>query len=256
MLSTEIGLARLATGGWGWLGEARYVTDRLFGYDIPGGCSEVGAQGGCGLGLGSFTELRGRLRSAPIRVAIGGGWIQGRHDNDTRRTLMESTWVLSPITAQAELRVATGDLGVQLDIGPGLYFGMHNAHVHPRSGAAAELDVPWHEFVPLDGGAGAGLRADLSLSLGRFLSLEGEAVVAPFAGPSADHPNAAAAPLDAPRGDGPVIWRTASFGLSFPFPPTAIRLGLRYWMAELSPRPLPTFGHRAAMLRWDIPLRM
>jgi hypothetical protein len=257
VLVTGEALVAYHLGGeaWGWLGEAWYVTDRTIALDVPAGCPNVGG-GACGLGLGSaWSELRARIASTPLWLSVGGGWVVGRHGRDAERTVAESTWVLSPLTAQAAVGEPPGH-GFGARLGGGVFFGVHNAHVHPRGAAADErLDVPVTEMVPLDAGIGAGPRIELWASLPGGVALELDVMLAPLLGASHQGAEPAIAPLDA-RPDGTLMsWRALSLGASVPVDASGTRLLLGYWVSELSTRPWLDVGHRAVTLRWQVPLR-
>ncbi len=255
LLGLELAAIRRLGKGWGWLEEVSFNINQLVGVGVPAGCSSATEARGCGLGLGGNDELRGRLRGTPWVFSLTGGWIQGRVIADEKRTVMESTWLFSPIAAQIEGVLARGPLRARGAIGPGLYFGMHAAHVHPES-AKDKLGVPWHGLYPLDGGVGVGLRADASLTIGRVFSLGGTLIVAPMLGRSLPDIDPVAAPVRSSAGSGLLSWRAASLGATVELPGTrGTRIGLRYWAGELSSRPLPNAGHRAIALRWEIPLR-
>lgn len=251
MLVSEVALMRRLGGGLGFADEAKWVSDRLFGYAVPAGCDRPGAHGGCGLGTGGFAELRLHLARSPFWFALGGGSVLGRVETSRRRVLSEATWVLSPASIVLAVAPRLGPFELRLALGPGVYFGLHDAHVQPRPGYEYRVGAPWHSILPLDGGVGAGGRAEIGLGFPGDVRASVEAVVAPFAGPSGT-PDLAA-PIDRPRGDGPNVWRSGSVGVSAPL--GGMRLGLRWWGAELSPRALPAMGHRGALVRWEIPLR-
>ncbi|MEO7328799.1 MAG: hypothetical protein ABI193_09495 [Minicystis sp.] len=255
LLGLELAAVRRLGHGWGWLERVSFNADQTYGFNVPAGCSGAYAARGCGLGLGGTDELRGRLRGTPWVFSLTGGWIQGRVATDEKRTVIESTWLFSPVAAQIEGTATLGPLRARGAIGPGLYFGMHIAHVHPET-TKDDLGVPWHGLYPLDGGIGLGLRADASLTIGRVFSLGGTLIVAPMLGRSLPDIDPVAAPVRSSAGRGLLSWRTASFGATVELPNTAgTRIGLRYWAGELSSRPLPSAGHQAIALRWEVPLR-
>jgi hypothetical protein len=261
MLASEALLARAAFGtGWRWLERADWRSDWMFGGDVPAGCGTLGRQGGCGLGLGGFSGIRYKVAELtwPVTFEASGGWLQGRVVSDARRTVIESIWIMTPFAASYDARVTAGPLEVKASLGPGVYFGMHNGHVHPTVlGARASSErvhASWTGIVPLEAGLGPGGNA--ALSVAAFgVALEAEAIVAPFvAGYVDQHPDAAIAPLDAPRAGGIPVWRRASLGLSVPLAGGG-RVGLHAWAAELSTRALSELGHRALVVRFDLPLR-
>lgn len=252
MLVSEVALMRRIGGGLGFADQALWVSDRLFGYAVPGGCDQPGAHGGCGLGTGGFAELQLHFAGTPLWFALGGGSVLGRVATSERRILSEATWVLSPAAVMLAVAPRLGPIQLRFALGPGIYLGLHDAHVMGRPGFEYRVGAPWHSVVPLDGGIGAGGRTEVGFGVPGGVRATVEGVLAPFAGPSGTP--VLAAPLDRPRGSGPNVWRSASVGLSAPLPGKT-RLGLRYWGGELSQRALPALGHRAALLRWEIPLR-
>jgi hypothetical protein len=255
LLGLELATVRTLGGGWGFLQRVDFTTDHRFGFGVPAGCVSPWATRGCGLGLGGTDELRGHLRGSPWVFTLTGGWIQGRVASDERRTVIESTWLFSPVAAQLEAGASFGPLHASAALGPGLYFGMHTAHVHPES-SKDRLGIPWHGLYPLDGGIGLGLRADATLTIARVIALSGTVIVAPMLGRSIPAIDPIAAPVRSSAGESFLSWRTASVGASVELPGTqGIRLGLRYWVGELSSRPLPKAGHQAISLRWEVPLR-
>lgn len=254
-LALELAAIKTIGGGWGWLERASARSDQLFGFGVPSECALVGASGGCGLGLGGFGEMRGKVRDLPLWLVISGGWMQGRVAADEARTVMESTWVVSPLALEAELTGKVSDVAASVALGPGIYAGLHTAHVHGETAEVAAR-LPWHELVPLSGGAGLGLRADAAISFGRRFSIEASAVLAPFVSASATSLDPLVAPVRVPAPDGPLFWRTLSAGASVQLPGEhSPRIGLRLWGGALSSRPFSTAGHQAVSIHWDIPLR-
>lgn len=250
-----------ATGGtFEWLGEAAYRTDWMVATDAPV-CPRRGAYGGCGMGVGDFAFLQVRPRGSKWWLEAGGGWIQQRILNDEYRTVAESSWVLTPIAGNYEL-VKTdpeGPVAFKVLGGPGLYFGLHNGHMHEtlRGQRDKNLRAPWHEMYTLDGGIGPGAKIEGRAVFGRRLGIEGELVVAPFllGGPTSDRPSTDIAPLDFER-DGFSVWRKGTLGLSWNDKRWPIKPVLGVWAAELSDRPVHLAGHRGVILRFDIPLRV
>jgi hypothetical protein len=259
MLGLE-SLAAVVVSGtrFDWLGEATYRTDWIFGISAPG-CPHRGAYGGCGIGIGGFGGLHVRPLGSHVWYEVGGGWIEQRVANDERRTLSESAWVMTPLAAAYEVKTdLDAPIALRLQAGPGVYFGMHNAHVHPTElGTRMGVDPPWHEIYPLDAGAGPGGRAELRLIFARHLSLDGELVMAPFllGGPTHDPPKDVA-PLDSPRG-GTSTWRYVGVGASWDHASVLpMRAGVSFFGAELSGRPVTKLGHQGVMLRFEFPLRL
>jgi hypothetical protein len=255
LLGLELAALRRLGHGWGWLERVSFNADQTYGFGVPAGCVGPYAARGCGLGLGGTDELRGHLRGTPWVFSLTGGWIQGRVATDEKRTVIESTWLFSPVAAQLEIERALGPLRARAALGPGLYFGMHTAHVHPET-TRDDLGVPWHGLYPLDAGIGIGLRADAALTVARVVSIGGTLIVAPMLGRSLPDIDPVAAPVISSAGRSLLTWRTVSVGATVELPGTAgVRLGLRYWAGELSSRPLPSAGHQAIALRWEVPLR-
>ncbi|MCW5832049.1 MAG: hypothetical protein KIS78_06305 [Labilithrix sp.] len=258
-----LGLESLAVvlaskGNFDWIGDASYRTDWVLPVDLPA-CSHVGARGGCGLGVGSFSFLQIRPRGGRWWYEAGGGWIQQRVLNDALRTVAESSWVLTPISALYELRTDLDrDVAVRLFAGPGVYFGMHTAHLHPtRRGMDVYTDVPWTQMYPLDAGIGPGARVEGRLIVKQHLSLEGELVMAPFllGGPTRQV-SSDVAPLDVER-EGMSVWRKVGLGIGWDDPRNIpFKATLAFFGAELSERPIHQIGYRGGMLRFDIPLRV
>ena len=253
MLGVESLAAVTATGArFDWIGEAHYRTDWALGVLAPG-TSSAGAP--ASPGVGGFGGLHVRFARSRWWYEVSGGWIQQRIATDERRTLAESTWIMTPAAIARELSVSAGPLTLYARGGPGVYFGMPNAHVHPTTAGARTLAVPWHELYPLDWGLGPGGRAEARAILFRRASIDAEVVVAPLLLGGVDaRPSADVAPLDGARGGTPVF-RSAAIGVSYEDPSTPMRLGLSYFTTELSGRRVLDMGHRAVMLRFDFPLR-
>ncbi|MBX3198480.1 MAG: hypothetical protein KF894_10140 [Labilithrix sp.] len=258
-----LGLESLAVvlaskGNFDWIGDASYRSDWVLPVDLPA-CSQVGARGGCGLGVGGFSFLQIRPRGSRWWYEAGGGWIQQRVLHDALRTVAESSWVLTPISALYELRTDLDrDVAVRLFAGPGVYFGMHNAHLHPtRRGMDVYRNVPWTQMYPLDAGIGPGARVEGRLIVKQHLSLEGELVMAPFllGGPTRQV-SSDVAPLDFER-EGMSVWRKVGLGIGWDDPRNVpFKATLAFFGAELSDRPIHQIGYRGGMLRFDIPLRV
>jgi hypothetical protein len=257
MLGLESLLMVVASGSrFDWLGEATYRTDWMFGLSLPS-CPYTGAYGGCGIGIGGFGGLHLRPLGSRWWFEAGGGWVEQRVANDERRTLAESVWVLTPIAAAYEVKVGGDPLELRVQGGPGVYFGMHNAHVHPTKLGEKTLDPPWTEIYPLDTGGGVGGRVEARAIVMRRFSLDAELIMAPFFVGGATHdPPPDVAPLDAPRGGVPV-WRYVALGASFDHTPIMpMRAGVSVFGAELSGRPVEQIGHRGVMIRFEFPLRL
>lgn len=254
MLGVEGALALLAGGGnFSWLAEAHYQSDWTFGVTAPA-CPAPGAGAGCGVGIGGFGGLHARPVGSHFWYEVTGGWLEQRIASDDRRTLEESAWVLSPLAVTYGARAGAGPLAIDLRVGPGAYFGMHSAHLHPTSVGARALDVPWHELYPLDTGAGPGARAELGVTLLHHVRLDGSVVAAPLVlGTRRTRFAPELAPL-APAPDGIPWWRMLTLGLAFEHPALPLRLGVSVFAAELSTRPIDEIGQRGFMLRFDYPL--
>jgi hypothetical protein len=260
MLALESLAVLVATGGtWEWLGEAGYRSDWMVATDAPV-CPRVGAYGGCGLGVGDFAFLSIRPRGSRWWLEAGGGWIQQRIYNDQYKTVAESSWVLTPISATYEVKTdQERAVAFKMYAGPGIYFGLHNGHMHPtlRGERDKNLNAPWHEMYGLDGGIGPGGRVDARVVFGRRIGLDAELVVSPFllGGPVSGRPSTDISPLDFERG-GMSVWRKGLVGVSWNDPKWPIRPVLAAFAAELSERNVFLAGHRGVMLRFDIPLRV
>ncbi len=253
MLALEGVAASLASGGrFDWLAEAEYRTDWMFGVSAPA-CA-AGAGAGCGVGIGGYGGIHVRPVGSNLWYEVSGGWLEQRVASDQRRTLTESSLVLSPLAVTYALRAEMGFLAAEARLGPGAYFGMHAAHLHPTSATAAELGVPWHELYPIDIGVGPGGRAELAVTLARALRLESQLVVAPLLLGSR-RPSVAPelAPLVAAKRGVPT-WRALSAGIAVLPPVLPMLLGLSLFASEVSTRPLVA-GHGGLMLRFAFPLR-
>lgn len=257
-LLLDIGIASLFSGGdWCWVREATYRTDLQYGLTIPSGCDSF-AQAGCGLGMGTFSELRVRVNNTriPIWLGISGGWIQGRHDIGVTRSLVDATWVLSPISVETEYVYNDNKLSFRFGGGFGVFGGMHNAHVHPMPDHRAEVDSGPFEIVPYEWGAGLGSTLRFELNLRNVFSLHGQASLAPMPIHESEKPGVAwLQPMDSTRGDSMLTWRRFSAGLTFDQLWPGHKVGLETTFSELSSRKILSLGHKAIGLRVEIPLR-
>ncbi len=260
MLGIE-SLALVAAKGWTfeWLAEASFRTDWMIATDAPV-CPRPGAYGGCGTGVGNFAFLSFRPRGSRWWFEAGGGWIQQRIFDDPYRTVAESSWVLTPVSATYEVKTdPESPIALRAVAGPGIYFGLHNGHMHPTLEGKREKDLEPRigEMYLLDGGIGPGGRAEVRLTFFRRVSLEGELVMAPFllGGPTGSRPSSDIAPLDFER-EGTSVWRKVTAGIAYGDPKWPLKLTLAAFAAELSDRPIEKAGHRGIMLRFDMPLRV
>jgi hypothetical protein len=260
MLGVEGALA-VGVGGHGkldWIGAASYRTDWMVPLDLPT-CSHVGANGGCGIGIGNMAFISIALPHSKWWFEAGGGWYEQRVLYDPLRTLEESTWMLTPLSV---LREIASDpelpIAVRWQIGPGAYGGMHSAGMHPSiRGQDAYPNFRASELYPLDGGFGPGARTELVIILAKHLTLEGDVIVAPLliGGASSEIPRAAE-PLNVPRSGLPV-WRKLDFGVGYEdYRNIAFKPVLEFFGAELSERRIDKIGYRGVMIRFDIPLRV
>lgn len=259
MLGLESMAVVLASGGkLDWIAAAAYRTDWILPIDLPS-CTRPGAAGGCGVGVGNFAFLQIRPDRSRWWYEAGGGWIQQRVLNDELRTVTESSWVLTPISALRELHTDYDDpVAFRLLAGPGLYFGMHAAHMHPTmKGERVYEHRPITEIYPLDAGIGPGARLEGRVIFAQHVSLDGELVVAPFlAGGPTSHVSHDVAPLDYER-DGVSVWRKVGLGVGVDLPELVpFRATLAFYGSELSSRPLDRLGDRGGMIRFEIPLRV
>jgi len=258
MLGFEsLGVLIANQGNFDWLAEAAYRSDWVVTTDLPA-CPSPGALGGCGTGVGTFAFIQIRPLRTKWWYEAGGGWYQQRVLNDSLRTVAESSWVLTPFSAVREIHTDLDEpVAVRSFIGPGVYFGLHNAHMHPTVRGAEIYDPPLHEMYVLDGGIGGGVRAEGRLIFWQHLSLEAELVMAPFImGGPADRVSKDVAPLDYGR-EGFSVWRKVHAGIGYEDPkivPFKVSAGV--FGAELSDRPIEKVGYRGVMLRFDIPLRV
>jgi hypothetical protein len=254
MLALEGLVASLASdGSFAWLAEARYRTDWMFGTTAPA-CAH-GAGAGCGAGIGGYGGIHVRPRGSEVWFEVTGGWLEQRVASDERRTLEESSWVLSPFSASYGVSEQRGALGVEARLGAGAYFGMHSAHLHPTTAGARTLDVPWHELYPIDVGTGPGGRGELGFTLAHAVRLEASFVFAPLLlGSRRPSVGPELAPLVAAKRGIP-CWRVASAGVALADGVLPLRLGLSFFASELSTRPIGKLGYGGFMLRFDFPLR-
>ena len=252
----SLALALGMGGNIAWARQARWRTDALVGLGVPAGCVKPGSNAGCGMGFGTFGGLRFELRSVPLWVEASGGWIEQRVASDPSRTLAESTWLMTPLHVFHEAHVERGPFRATGAIGPSVDVGMHTAHLHPPAREGGPYPRNWLEMHPLDGGLGGGIQAEVRLEILRRFSIDADAHVSALAiGFVERQPNAALAPLDAPRAGGIPVFRRYSFGVAYHWKEMPLRLGLSYWAAEMSTRSLWTLGHEAVLLRFDFPLR-
>jgi hypothetical protein len=257
MLGLEAAILLAAhRGRTDWIAEANYRTDWIFAYDLPA-CPRPGASGGCGVGIGGYSFIQIRPKGWRWWIEAGGGWIQQRVFNDETRTVNESSWALSPVTAFREAKVGGRGVALRLRGGPGAFIGMHNGHVHPTlRGKRQGLDVPWHQIYPFDFGVGPGVRTEANLTFFRRLSLDAELVFAPlFLGAgSRQQTGPEIAPLDSPR-EGTSVFRKLTVGVGWDDPAVLpMKTSVGIIAAELSGRPVYELGHHAVVLRFDVPL--
>ncbi len=255
MLGLETAIALAASGGHlDWVGDARYVSDWMIGTTTPT-CPTPGTGAGCGAGVGGFVGVHVRPKRSAFWYEVSAGWLEQRVANDAERTLEESFWVLSPLTVTYGPHAAAGPIALDARIGPGAYFGMHSAHLHPTSeGVRAGVDVPWTELYPLDVGVGLGGRAELDLTVARRLCFEARYVLAPLvAGTRHPRMTPKLEPL-AKAPDGILWWRAFSVGVTADNRHAPFRLGASLFFAELSTRPPNELGHAGFMLHFDYSL--
>jgi hypothetical protein len=252
MLAIESFAVAAAGGGFDFLAEAVYRTDWLVGATLPA-CSPAASFGGCGVGVGGFGGLTMRAKRSALFFEAGGGWLEQRVRTDDLRTLSESMWLLNPITVTVAAETPAAPLALFVRAGPGLYFGMHNAHLHAHR-PSARAGIPWHEMFPLDAGLGPGGRVETGVVVARRVRLRAEWVTALLPlGTRGSRPNAALLPLVASRGV--PSFRLLSAGIGYEPPGAAMRLGISLFAGELSSRPYTEFGHRGALLRLEFPLK-
>src|SRR5262249_18257702 len=138
----------------------------------------------------------------------GGGWIEQRVFNDALRAVAGSSLVLTPISIFPEVRTDPRALpSLRLLAGPGVYFGIHAAHMHPTlRGEDVDRHRPITEMYPLESGIGPGGRVEVGLTIARHFSLEGNFVVAPFLVGGPTHETSPdISPLDFER-HGSTVW--------------------------------------------------
>ncbi|MBK8013579.1 MAG: hypothetical protein IPK13_19775 [Deltaproteobacteria bacterium] len=265
LVASEIALLRAVAGpSWSGLSHAEIRNVWWLGRSIPARCDEQ--DGTCGLGLGGYSELSVRIFRGPVPfdLLMTGGWIQGHHSSSATGTLVESTWVQAPLIGRGRVDVGEGPVTVSLALGLGVYYGMHNAHVHPRAETAENsprVRVPFHEIIPLHGGLGLGVHARVSVALCKTVSFDAGADIAPFVlrYETRRGPDSAVAPIlgsEADRG-ALLVWRLASIGITldrrFLYP---VRLGVHGFGLELSTRPTRRLGHRGLMVAFDVPFEL
>ena len=241
-----------------WIGGATYRTDWMLPVDLPA-CRHIGADGGCGIGVGNMAFITVAPRHSKWWFEAGGGWFEQRVLYDAVRTLGESTWMLTPLSVMRELSTNQDwPIALQWYIGPGIYGGMHSGNMHPSvRGQDVYPNFRASELYVFDGGVGPGLRTELHINVLRHLTFEGNLVFAPLliGGASRDI-SRAVEPLNYPRSGVP-IWRKLDFGIGFqdykalPFKPV-----LMFFGAELSERHLDKLGYRGGMIRFDVPIRV
>lgn len=252
MLALESFAVAAAAGGFDFLAEATYRTDWLVGATLPS-CPTGASLGGCGLGVGGFGGLALRPKGTALFFEAGGGWLEQRVRTDDRRTLSESLWVLNPLTVTLPVATPAAPLGLFLRAGPGLYFGMRNAHLHAHV-PSARAGIPWHELFPLEAGLGPGGRAEAGILIVRRVRLHGELVGALLPlGTRGSTPSDALRPLV--RSRGVPSFRQISAGIGYDDPSTPMRLGVSLFAAELSSRSYTELGHRGAFVRLEFPLK-
>jgi hypothetical protein len=253
MLAVEtFAVATGAGGSFDFLAEAVYRTDWWLGATLPA-CSHAGSGGGCGLGVGGFGGLSMRPKGTSLFFEAGGGWLEQRISTNELRTLSESMWLLNPLTVTLPVQTPPAPLALFLRAGPGLYFGMHNAHLHPHR-PSARTGIPWHELFPLEAGLGPGGRAEAGIIVLSRVRLQAELVTAVLPlGTRRSTPGEALAPLAPTRGV--PSFRQFSAGVGYDDPETPMRLGVSLFAAELSARPLTSLGHRGALIRFEFPLK-
>lgn len=260
LLATEVAIARVLAGeAWSGMSQGSFKNHWLFGIRVPGDCRARGEAGGiCGVGLGSFGEISALVTrgDVPIRVALTGGWIQGRYYHDSERTLMESTWVQSPVGVWFEPRLSFGPVALELSAGPAVFWGMHNAHLHPERGSG--FDAPVHELIPLHYGFGPGVHGGLALVFFDAVALEIDADLAPLLlGGSNEGAAEKVLPMRPFEHTGVVVWRRAAAGIRFQLDVLhPLILAARVFTSELSPRPLDRIGHLAFGLQFEVPIEL
>jgi hypothetical protein len=247
-------VASLGGGSFDFLAQASYRADWIVATTLPA-CPSPVSLGGCGLGAGGFGSLSMRPKGSRVRFEAGGGWIEQRVSHDGRRTISESMWVLTPFAATLAVKTPPAALAAFLEAGPGAYFGMHTAHLHPASTAPGFPRAPWHELFPIELGVGPGGRARTGLTFARRLTLETELVVAVL--PVGTRQRTIEDELFPVVGSrGVPSFRMLSLGAAWDDPTEPLRFGVSLFAAELSGRPFSRLGHRGGMVRLEFPLRV
>lgn len=261
MQGIESGLAVAVAGDFTWADRARYRTQWFLGTHVPAGCSHIGAEGGCGLGTGSFSSLGFRMRDSNVWLRNDGGWLESRVSTNQRRTLEESTFALIPLEVLYELethdRVTGPTQGIAASVrgGGALLLGLHQAHVHPRPAFVDAYPKSFTEMAFLDAGLGIGATVEARVDFGRYASIFGQArfIPLPAGGVRKDvEPETERLGTDRP-GDF-VVFRQFSFGVSHLFPSAALDLGVGYYAMELSGRRVTNIGHGAIMMQLEYTL--
>jgi hypothetical protein len=262
LITAEVALLRWLSGEhWEGLSHGTLMDNWLIGFDVPGRCrSGRAAPGSCGLGLGAYGETGVTIErgDVPIRAVMSAGWIEGRFDDTPARTLIEHTWVQAPVSLRPEVPIALGPFDLRLILGPGVYWGLHTAHVHPHPAFQDELNIPWHEITVLHGGVGFGLYGRVELGFMGAISIHADAdlAVLPLGGSNTGAPPVVLV-LDPFRDRGPVLWRRFATGVGLsPSFLSPLKLAIRYWTGELSPGPLTKLGHQCLGLEFEVPMEL
>ncbi len=261
MQGVESGAAvALGDRDFSWSDQVRYRTQWYAGLFVPAGCAHVGAEGGCGLGTGSFSSLAFRVKDTHFWLRNDGGWIESRVSTNERRTLEESTFALVPAEVLYELSVNTSGapgrarhgLGLTLRGGVNLLVGLHQAHVHPRYAFRDAYPKTITEMAFLDVGAGVGGALEARVDFAPAVSLFGQARFVPLpAGGVRKSVEPEAERLATDRPGDFVTYRQVVFGASHWFPSAGLDLGLGYSAMELSGRRAINVGHGAAMIQLE-----
>jgi len=257
MQGVESGIAVAAFGAdFAWTDRVRYRTQWMIGTHVPSGCSTLGAEGGCGLGIGSFSSLGFRLRGSNVWIRNDGGWLESRVSTNEKRTLGESTFALVPAEVLYELELGGGrrtrSLGLVLRGGANVVLGIHQAHVHPRPAFVDVYPKNITEMAFLDVGIGAGAVAEARVDVGRWFSLFGQARFTPLplgGVRKTVEPEAERLATDRP-GDF-VTYRQVVFGASHYVSAIGLDLGVGYAAMELSGRHVTNLGHGALTVQLD-----
>jgi hypothetical protein len=250
-------LVVVAVGGYefAWADRARFHSSWFVGTSVPSGCSRLGADGGCAVGIGSYSGLAFRFANRPWWIENEGGWIEQRVSADADRTLVESTWTLTPARLVYERVFPHPVLGARVRLGSSLTLGMHNAELHPRLGTNNGYKDSWLEMHPLDYGVGPGGLVDLRIDVFRNFSLFGAVKVTPLLlGRSETGPDPILEKLAVDRPSGIPTYREASFGASVHLPQVPMDIGLGYEALELSSRRIDKLGHGALLVRFEYEL--